>query len=140
MSIVGSKEPFYFGPLAGYGPKELEGLETGKEFKWLDKLPSDSNNVLSVKIENIPSGPPTKVREAPPPRPEVDQGKGQCQEGRSSTKYPDEIPTWDEFTQTTTFHGVRYIFDKTPFKIRRYAYVSFLFSDFSVQSHTCMKI
>lgn len=27
---------------------------------------------------------------------------------------------WDDFTQNTTFHGVKYIFDrKTPFKSRR---------------------
>ena len=30
------------------------------------------------------------------------------------------LPTWSEFTQKTTFHGVRYIFDGTPFKIRRF--------------------
>ena len=26
---------------------------------------------------------------------------------------------WSEFTQNTTFHGVKYIFEDTPFKLRR---------------------
>ena len=33
---------------------------------------------------------------------------------------PDDVPTWDEFTQNTTFHGIRYVFDRTPFKCRRF--------------------
>ncbi len=32
---------------------------------------------------------------------------------------PELSQTWDEFTQKTTFHGVRYIFDETPFRVRR---------------------
>ena len=28
-------------------------------------------------------------------------------------------PTWDEFTQNTTFHGIRYVFDRTQYKFRR---------------------
>lgn len=32
---------------------------------------------------------------------------------------PEDVPTWDEFAQKTTFHGVRYMFDKTPFRVRR---------------------
>ena len=126
VNTIGSQEPFYFGPLSGYDAEELDrrGLDqdkkTAKGFKWFskkDKLPTHSDNVVSVKIENVPPAPPTKAWDGPPATPEVDPGKGQ--HGRSSTKYPDEIPTWDEFTQTTTFHAVRYIFDKTPFKIRR---------------------
>ena len=27
--------------------------------------------------------------------------------------------TWDDFTQNTTIHGVKYIFDKSNFKFRR---------------------
>ena len=125
VSTVGSQEPFYFGPLAGYGAEEPDrrGLDqdkkTAKGFKWFskkEKLPSDSNNAVPVTIDNVSPGPPAKAWDGPPPTPEVDQGQGH--DGRSSAK--DEIPTWDDFTQTTTFHGVRYIFDKTPFKIRRY--------------------
>ena len=27
---------------------------------------------------------------------------------------------WSEFTQNTTFHGVKYIFEETPIRMRRY--------------------
>ena len=30
-----------------------------------------------------------------------------------------KIQTWDDFTQNTTIHGVKYIFDKGHFKLRR---------------------
>ena len=30
-----------------------------------------------------------------------------------------DLLSWDEFTQSTTFHGVRYIFQRNHFKIRR---------------------
>ena len=30
-----------------------------------------------------------------------------------------KVQTWDEFTQNTTIHGVKYIFDKDHFKLRR---------------------
>ena len=42
---------------------------------------------------------------------EQGQGQGQCQCHCQGTKKddPNEVPTWDEFTQNTTFHGVRYI-------------------------------
>ena len=32
----------------------------------------------------------------------------------------DEVQTWGDFTQSTTIHGVKYIFDKGHFKLRRY--------------------
>ena len=32
----------------------------------------------------------------------------------------DRIVTWDDFTQSTTFHGVRYIFQRNHFRLRRY--------------------
>ena len=28
-------------------------------------------------------------------------------------------PTWSEFTQNTTFHGVKYMFEETPMKTRK---------------------
>ena len=31
----------------------------------------------------------------------------------------DDLLSWDEFTQSTTFHGVRYIFQRNYFKVRR---------------------
>ena len=30
-----------------------------------------------------------------------------------------KVAKWSEFTQNTTFHGVKYIFDQTPLQIRR---------------------
>ena len=64
----------------------------------------------------------------PDVKPEVLRSSGQEPEVLESQELQDEIPTWDEFTQTTTFHGVRYIFNnKTPFKLRRF--VNFCVSD-----------
>ena len=31
----------------------------------------------------------------------------------------DDLLSWDDFTQSTTFHGVRYIFQRNHFKVRR---------------------
>ena len=99
MSNVRINEPMYFGPLSGYDTEELDrkcldqDKKTAKGFKWQStKIP-----VQIGKEEN-----------------------DVCQVSDSMSKTPDDIPSWDEFTQTTTFHGVRYIFDKTPFKLRRY--------------------
>ena len=30
-----------------------------------------------------------------------------------------KVSSWNEFTQNTTFHGVKYIFEDTPIKMRR---------------------
>ena len=30
-----------------------------------------------------------------------------------------KVAKWSEFTQNTTFHGVKYIFDQTPLQLRR---------------------
>ena len=32
---------------------------------------------------------------------------------------PEEVISWNEFAQNTTFHGIKYIFDKKPIGIRR---------------------
>ena len=32
----------------------------------------------------------------------------------------EEFLTWNDFIQRTTFHGVKFIFDKTPYFLRRY--------------------
>ena len=32
--------------------------------------------------------------------------------------------TWDDFTQNTTIHGIKYIFEKSHFKFRRYLTLS----------------
>ena len=30
-----------------------------------------------------------------------------------------EAPSWEEFTKKTTFHGVKYVFDQKPMRMRR---------------------
>ena len=35
-------------------------------------------------------------------------------------KSVEDLPTWGDFTQSTTFHGVRYIFQRNHFKVRRW--------------------
>ena len=30
-----------------------------------------------------------------------------------------DLPTWNDFTQNTTLHGIRYIFDKDGIRFRR---------------------
>ena len=39
---------------------------------------------------------------------------------------PDEVPTWNHFTQTTTIHGIRYIFNISHSTFRRYKTKHFL--------------
>ena len=126
--ITGGPEPLYFGPLAGYDTEELDrrGLnqdkKTAKGFKWFSKKKPSTNinsQVATTTTKNILPGPPTPAWDDPPPTPDVGQGKKQEQPPGYNNKDSEDVPTWDEFTQTTTFHGVRYIFDKTPFRIRR---------------------
>ena len=43
----------------------------------------------------------------------------------SETKSTKDPPSWNEFTQSTTIHGVRYIFDnRSPYKSRRSVFSS----------------
>ena len=122
ISVTGNSEPLYFGQLAGYDTEELDrkGLDHDKKitegFKWLPKTDSkDKATENEGKVEQkSPLGPPVKAWDNPPPTPE--QGKTKDQGLKLD---PDVVPSWDEFTQTTTFHGVRYIFDKSPNKLRR---------------------
>jgi len=37
-----------------------------------------------------------------------------------SVETEDVEVSWQDFTQNTTFHGIKYIFNKAPFKGRRY--------------------
>ena len=113
ISVTGNSEPLYFGPLAGYDTEELDrkGLDqdkkTTKGFKWVSK---DKTTASEEKgQQKYPLGPQVKAWDDPP-TPEQGQGLKLDSDG---------IPSWDEFTQTTTFHGVRYIFDKSPNKLRR---------------------
>ena len=105
-NVVSGDEPLYFGPEAGHDTEELDrrGLDQ-------DKKPSDYKNSFSDSTaENSHA---ERHLDGPPQSPEVGQCRCYCQ-GQG-----EDVPTWDEFTQTTTFHGVRYIFDKTPCRIRR---------------------
>ena len=122
IAYVGSSEPLYFGPLAGYDTDGLDrkGLDqdkkTTKGFKWLSTTESKDQTAASEEKaeQKSPLGPPVKSWDDPPPTPEQGKAKGQ-----GLKLDPDGVPSWDEFTQTTTFHGVRYIFDKSPNKLRR---------------------
>ena len=40
--------------------------------------------------------------------------------GSTETLHRSWGESWEDFTQNTTMHGFRYIFDPTPFKTRRY--------------------
>ena len=99
VKALGNKEPMYFGPLYRCTIEELErrGIDQDKKskksFKWTSGKASDPVG----KMENAEN-----------------QG--------SPKECAIDIPTWDGFTNTTTFHGVRYIFSKSSGKIRRYGH------------------
>ena len=38
---------------------------------------------------------------------------------KQDERSPDDVISWIEFTENTTFHGVKYIFDDKPYRIRR---------------------
>ena len=113
VSVIGGTEPLYFGPLAGYDTEELDrrGIDldkkTTKGFKWMSEAATAKTKATSATSQE------KQPLDPGPPSLELSQGLRSKKLGR------DELPTWDEFTQKTTFHGVRYIFDKTRFKIRR---------------------
>ena len=48
-------------------------------------------------------------------------GVGQVKTKEDMTQNPSkkDLPTWNDFTQNTTFHGIRYIFDKDAIRFRR---------------------
>ena len=103
----------YFGPLAGYNTEELDrrGLDQDKKtlkgFKWFslkDSIPSSSTSTTTSQ-EKVTS--------------ESNKKRSNPDEGSAAQNGTKNIPTWDVFTRTTTFHGIRYIFDKTPFRLRR---------------------
>ena len=47
------------------------------------------------------------------------QSDGSPPDKDASSSSPTDQRTWAEFTQNTTFHGVKYIFEQTPFRFRR---------------------
>ena len=128
VSVIGGTEPLYFGPLAEYDTEELDrrGIDqdkkTTKGFKWISAV-TGSAEAASGKTKTSSATSQEKQPLDPGlPSSELSQGLRSKKLGR------DELPTWDEFTQKTTFHGVRYIFDKTRFKIRRYQKITLSFS------------
>ena len=110
---VGSEGPVYFGPLAPYDRTDYE-----RKTSRYDK----SFGQKSTRVKEIHEAFSAIVSQT-----------GNAQSGSANTgsaqQEPKEqqqqeiainIPTWDDFTQTTTLHGVRYIFEQTHFKLRRY--------------------
>ena len=93
---LGNKELIYFGPLSDSNPDELgqkvsdQDKKSATSFKWTSRTVPNSVG-KNGNVEN----------------------KGSQQECAI------DIPTWDAFTNTTTFHGVRYIFSKSSSKLRR---------------------
>ena len=122
ISVTSNSEPLYFGPRAGYDTEELDrkGLDqdkkTTKGFQWVSTKESKDRTTVSEEKaqQKSPQAYQVKAWDDPPPTPEQGKTKGQ-----GLKLDPDGVPSWDEFTQTTTFHGVRYIFDKSPNKLRR---------------------
>ena len=128
--VVEIGDPMYFGPLAGYDTEELDrrGLDQDKKvvqgFRWTSQDPG-------IKYEMKPEG---NGRDTPTPPPHLsERWKCQCQcqckaQSPARESIIDEVPTWDEFTQNTTFHGIRYIFDPSAYRMRRSEYnICFIF-------------
>ena len=96
VKTLDNKEPMYFGPMSDSHTDELgqRGLDKDKKsttgFRWTSGKASNP----ASKIERVGK-----------------QG--------SPEKCAIDVPTWDDFTNTTTFHGVRYIFSKSSGKLRR---------------------
>ena len=90
-----------FGPLAGYEKEQLcETINTDTDTGVISK--KSGGPVKAAWYDD----PPEAGQAGPlPPKP-VD---------------PEELVSWDQFTQSTTFHGVKYIFGAQQFKLRRYA-------------------
>ena len=85
-----------------------------------------------MKITTINVHPPEVAIVPMETKPNID---GEFPQDAAGTKQAAECPTyrgseeedsgvikvakWSEFTQNTTFHGVKYIFDQTPLQLRR---------------------
>ena len=96
VKTLGNKEPIYFGPLSDSNTEEL-----GQKV-------SDQDNKSTTGFKWTPRTVPNSV------------GKNSNVEHKGSPQEcAIDIPTWDAFTNTTTFHGVRYIFSKSSCKLRR---------------------
>ena len=124
ISVVEIGDPMYFGPLAGYNTEELDrrGLDQDKKvvqgFRWTSQ---DLGIKYEMKLEGNGGDTPT----SPPHLSARQKCQCQCQckaQSPARGSIIDEVPTWDEFTQNTTFHGIRYIFDPSAYRMRRSEY------------------
>ena len=71
-----------------------------------------------VSRNSSPAGKQAESRQSEEYRLEVreERNKSNSQEMEQNN----EIQTWDVFTQNTAIHGIKYIFEKSRFKFRRY--------------------
>ena len=96
VKAFGNEEPVYFGPLSDENTEELEqralgqDKKTTKGFEWT----SGKGSTSVSKSTNM----------------DIQESPKDC---------AIEIPSWDDFTNATTFHGVKYIFSKSSGKVRR---------------------
>ena len=103
------------------GPGDTEG--PGCEYPGMD---------LHVDMEDIPdlppayngpeawptkSGPPADEKCSPMDK-KKDPLAGLTQKEKDLLEEY-HVTEWNEFTQNTTFHGVKYIFEESPFRLRR---------------------
>ena len=110
-SLSTTGNTLYFGPLSGYDTEELDrrGLDQDKKtLKGYEWFSSKDSNSTPTTIETIPFKKGASVSE-----------NKHSHQDQGSEKDSEDRPTWDHFTQRTTFHGIRYIFDQTPFRLRR---------------------
>ena len=134
LSSYGGKDVYYFGPLAGYSTQELDerGLDQDKKdtrgFVWTSEKNRDVYSGISM--------PNTKdfqyfgftPRHYMGNKNQEQVNENKILKGRSQS-YKDygenwdevkvNVPMWMEFTQRTTFHGIRYIFDPSPYRMRK---------------------
>ena len=114
----GGDEFLCFGPLSGYGTEELgrRGLDPNKKstkgFKRFSQKGSDALYQISKDKEQ------EDFSRSEHQGQEQGQIKGQSSTGKEDVRI--DIPTWEEFIQTTTFHGIKYIFGRSPHRFRRY--------------------
>ena len=67
--------------------------------------PSFNRNMVVTYHGQSPGNPPEKKP--------IDQW------GSEEVKGDEENVTWDTFTQNTTFHGVKYVFNRSQYRFRR---------------------
>ena len=93
----------YLGPITGYSSNELKETSVNGQY-------------------NVGFTPNTFSRQSNEAKGQGhSEGQGQDQ-SKQWSEVSVQVPMWVDFTQRTTFHGVRYIFDPAPHAIRRSVY------------------